>query len=173
MQRFFPTWTKPCVAVFSNHLQNWNLWFFRGAFLDWVFNFVGGSLWDLPLYLKLGSQIVPQTGPTKVGKKAGPPMEAPLFFWSQAKSAEQLISKIIFPSQHSDVTAFIKNGRAPKTHPKSPQNAKRSNFCQDELYLNSETNFFSLLVFTGSQGSKKLAARAPPRRYFSDENEKA
>ena len=99
-------------------------------------------------------------------------MEAPLFFWSQAKSAEQLISKIIFPTQYSDVTAFIKNERAPKTPPKSPQNAKRSNFFQEELYLNSETNFFSLLVFTGSQGSKKLAARAPPRRYFSDETEK-
>ena len=55
---------------------------------------------------------------------------------------------------------------------KSPQNAKRSNFFQDELYLNFETNFFSLLVFTGSQGSKKLAARAPPRRYFSDQTEK-
>ena len=82
-------------------------------------------------------------------------MEAPLFFWSQAKSAEQLISKIIFPTQYSDVTAFIKNERAPKTPPKSPQNAKRSNFFQEELYLNSETNFFSLLVFTGSQGSKK------------------
>ena len=100
-------------------------------------------------------------------------MEAPLFFWSQAKSAEQLISKIIFPTQYSDVTAFIKNEGAPKTPPKSPQNAKRSNFFQEELYFNSETNFFSLLVFTGSQGSKKLAARAPPRRYFSDENEKA
>ena len=81
-------------------------------------------------------------------------MEAPLFFWSQAKSAEQLISKIIFPTQYSDVTAFIKNEGAPKTPPKSPQNAKRSNFFQEELYLNSETNFFSLLVFTGSQGSK-------------------
>ena len=70
----FPTWTRPCeIAVFSNHLQNWNLWFFRGAFLDWVLNFVGGSLWDLPLCLKLGSQIVPQPGPSKVEKKAGPP----------------------------------------------------------------------------------------------------
>ena len=94
-------------------------------------------------------------------------MEAPLFFWSQAKSAEQLISKIIFPTQYSDVTALIKKERA------SPQNAKLKQFLRVNLYLKSETNFFSLLVFTGSQGSKKLAARAPPRRYFSDENEKA
>ena len=106
-------------------------------------------------------------------KKAGPPHGSSAVFWSQAKSAEQLISKITFPTQYSDVTAFIKNEGAPKTPPKSPQNAKRSNFFQEELYLNSETNFFSLLVFTGSQGSKKLAARAPPRRYFSDENKKA
>ena len=75
-------------------------------------------------------------------------MEAPLFFWSQAKSAEQLISKIIFPTQYSDVTALIKNERA------SPQNAKLKNFLRVKLYLKSETNFFSLLVFTGSQGSK-------------------
>ena len=47
-----------------------------------------------------------------------PPMEAPLLFWSQAKSAEQLISKIIFPTQYSDVRALIKKERA------SPQNAK-------------------------------------------------
>tara|TARA_B100000459_G_C8578321_1_gene202008 strand:- start:1003 stop:1293 length:291 start_codon:yes stop_codon:yes gene_type:complete len=76
-------------------------------------------------------------------------MEAPLFFWSQAKSAEQLISKIIFPTQYSDVTALIKNERA------SPQNAKLKNFLRVKLYLKSETNFFSLQVFTGSQGSKK------------------
>ena len=75
-------------------------------------------------------------------------MEAPLFFWSQAKSAEQLISKIIFPTQYSDVTALIKNERA------SPQNAKLKIFLRVKLYLKSETNFFSLLVFTGSQGSK-------------------
>ena len=75
-------------------------------------------------------------------------MEAPLFFWSQAKSAEQLISKTIFPTQYSDVTALIKNERA------SPQNAKLKNFLRVKLYLKSETNFFSLLVFTGSQGSK-------------------
>jgi hypothetical protein len=93
-------------------------------------------------------------------------MEAPLFFWSQAKSAEQLISKIIFPTQYSDVTALIKNERA------SPQNAKLKNFLRVKPYLKSETNFFSLLVFTGSQGSKNPAARAPPRRYFSDETEK-
>ena len=81
-------------------------------------------------------------------KKAGPPMEALLFFWSQGKSAEQLISKIIFSTQYSDVTALIKNERA------SPQNAKLKNFLRVKLYLKSETNFFSLLVFTGSQGSK-------------------
>ena len=75
-------------------------------------------------------------------------MEAPLFFWSQAKSAEQLISKIIFPTQYSDVTALIKNERA------SPQNAKLKTLLRIKLYLKSETNFFSLLVFTGSQGSK-------------------
>ena len=76
-------------------------------------------------------------------------MEAPLFFWSQAKSTEQLIWKIIFPTQYSDVTALIKNERA------SPQNAKLKNFLRLKLYLKSETNFFSLQVFTGSQGSKK------------------
>ena len=75
-------------------------------------------------------------------------MEALLFFWSQGKSAEQLISKIIFSTQYSDVTALIKNERA------SPQNAKLKNFLRIKLYLKSETNFFSLLVFTGSQGSK-------------------
>ena len=75
-------------------------------------------------------------------------MEAPLFFWSQAKSAEQLISKIIFPTQYSDDTALIKNERA------SPQNAKLKKNLRVKLYLKSETNFFSLLVFTGSQGSK-------------------
>ena len=75
-------------------------------------------------------------------------MEAPLFFWSQAKSAEQLISKIIFPAQYSDVTALTKNERG------SPQNAKLKNFLRLKLYLKSETNFFSLQVFTGSQGSK-------------------
>ena len=93
-------------------------------------------------------------------------MEAPLFFWSQAKSPEQLISKIISPTQHSDVTALIKNERA------SPQNAKPKKKLKVKLHLKSETNFFSLLVFTGSQGSKKLAPRAPPRRYFCDESEK-
>ncbi len=46
-------------------------------------------------------------------------MEAPLFFWLQAKSAEQLISKIIFPTQYSDVTAFIKK-EGPPTHPQNP-----------------------------------------------------
>ena len=86
-------------------------------------------------------------------KKAGPPMEAPLFFWSQGKSAEQLISKFIFPTQYSDVTALIKNERA------SPQNAKLKNLLRLKLYLKSETNFFSLLVFTGSQGSKNWRAR--------------
>ena len=60
----------------------------------------------------------------------------------------QISPKIIFPSQYSDVTAFIKKGRA------SPQNAKLKNFLRVKLYLKSETNFFSLLVFTGSQGSK-------------------
>ena len=75
-------------------------------------------------------------------------MEAPLFFWSQAKSAEQLISKTIFPTQYSDVTALTKNERA------SPQHAKLKNFLRVKLYLKSETNFFSLLVFTGSQGSE-------------------
>ena len=71
-----------------------------------------------------------------------------VFFWSQAKSAEQLISKIIFPTQYSDVTALIKNERA------SPQNAKLNNFFMVKLHFKSETNFFSLLVFTGSQGSR-------------------
>ena len=84
----FPTWTRPCeIAVFSNHLQDWNLWFFKVTFLGWVLNFVGGSLWDLPLCLKLGSQIVPQPGPTKMKNTAVPPTEAQLFFWSQANSA--------------------------------------------------------------------------------------
>ena len=36
----------------------------------------------------------------------------------------------------------------------SPQNAKLKIFLRVKLYLKSETNFFSLLVFTGSQGSK-------------------
>ena len=55
----------------------------------------------------------------------------------------------------------------------NPPKMQNGAIFQEDLYLNSENNFFSLLVFTGSQGSKKLAARAPPRRYFSDENEKA
>ena len=77
-----------------------------------------------------------------------------------------LILKMVLPRRYSDVTALIKNERA------SPQNAKLKILLRVKLYLKSETNFFSLLVFTGSQGSKKLAARAPPRRYFSDETEK-
>ena len=36
----------------------------------------------------------------------------------------------------------------------SPQNAKLKKLLKVKLYLKSETNFFSLLVFTGSQGSK-------------------
>ena len=60
----------------------------------------------------------------------------------------------------------------PKPLQNPPKMQNGAIFFQEELYLNSETNFFSLLVFTGSQGSKKLAARAPPRRYFSDETEK-
>ena len=55
---------------------------------------------------------------------------------------------MVFPTQYSDVTALIKNER------KSPQNAKLSNFFQGHLYLKYETNYFSLLVFTGSRGSK-------------------
>ena len=114
--------------------------------------------WGIPLR----STPVPQAGkpdcspawPQQGGKESWTPHGSSAVFWSQAKSAEQLISKIIFPTQYSDVTAFIKNEGAPKTPPKSPLNAKRSNFFQEELYLNSETNFFSLLVFTGSQGSK-------------------
>ena len=93
-------------------------------------------------------------------------MEAPLFFWSQAKSAEQLISKIIFPTQYSDVTALIKNERA------SPQNAKLNIFLRLKLYLKSETNFFFLTGFYWLTGLKKLAARAPPRHYFSGANKK-
>ena len=94
-------------------------------------------------------------------------MEAPLFFWSQAKSAEQLIWKIIFPTQYSDVTALIKKERA------SPQNAKLKKFLRIKLDLESETNFFFLTGFYWLTGLKKLAARAPPRRYFCEENEKA
>ena len=56
---------------------------------------------------------------------------------------------MVLPSQYSDVTALIKNERA------SPQNAKLKNFLRVKLHLKSETNFFSLQVFTGSQGSKK------------------
>ena len=75
---------------------------------------------------------------------------------------------MVLPSQYSDVTALIKKEGT------SPQNAKLKNFLRVKLYVTSETNFFSLLVFTGSQGSKNWRrARAPPRRYFSDENEKA
>ena len=86
--------------------------------------------------------------PQQGGKESWTPLEAPLFFWSQAKSPEQLIPKIISPTQYSDVAALIKNERA------SPQNAKLKNFLRVKLYIKSETNFFSLLVFTGSQGSK-------------------
>ena len=93
-------------------------------------------------------------------------MEAPLFFWSQAKSAEQLISKIIFPTQYSDVTAFIKNEGAPKTPPKSPQNAKRSNFFQEELYLNSETNFFPYWFLLAHRAQKTGGARATTTLFF-------
>ena len=108
--------------------------------------------------LTLRSTPVPQAGkpncspdwPHQGGKESWtPPWKLRCFFWSQAKSAEQLISKIIFPTQYSDVTALIKNERA------SPQNAKLKNFLRLKLYLKSETNFFSLQVFTGSQGSKK------------------
>ena len=113
------------------------------------------------------ARLFPSLAPPRWKRQLDPPMKAQLFFWSQAKSAEQLISKIIFPTQYSDVTALIKNERA------SPQNAKLKKKMRVKLHLKSETNFFSLLVFTGSQGSKKLPARAPPRRYFSDENEKA
>ena len=44
----------------------WNLWFPKVTFMAYALNFVGGSLWDLLLWLKLGSQIVPQTSPTKM-----------------------------------------------------------------------------------------------------------
>ena len=94
------------------------------------------------------ARLFPSLAPARWKRKLDPPMEAPLFFWSQAKSAEQLISKIIFPTQYSDVTALIKNERA------SPQNAKLKKILRVKLHLKSETDFFSLLVFTGSQGSK-------------------
>ena len=119
----------------------------------WCFSICFVNCWNL--FLRSGP--VAQAGkpncspdwPHQGGKESWtPPMEAPLFFWSQAKSAEQLISKIIFPTQYSDVTALIKNERA------SPQNAKLKKILRAKLYLKSETNFFSLLVFTGSQGSK-------------------
>ena len=98
MQRFFQTWTKPCVAVFSNHLQNWNLWFFRVTFLGWVLNFVGGSLWNLPLCLKLGSQIVPQPGPSKVEKKAGPPHGSSAVFLVASQISRAADFKNHFPN---------------------------------------------------------------------------
>ena len=126
-----------------------------------IFDFSGGRFW-IGFSILLGAhseiypcassweaKLFPRLAPPRWKRKLDPPMEAPLFFWSQAKSAEQLISKIIFPTQYSDVTALIKNERA------SPQNAKLKNFLRVKLYLKSETNFFSLQVFTGSQGSKK------------------
>ena len=95
------------------------------------------------------AQLLFPSLPHQGGKESWTPHGSSAVFWSQAKSAEQLISKIIFSTQYSDVTALIKNERA------SPQNAKLKNFLRVKLYLKSETNFFSLQVFTGSQGSKK------------------
>ena len=93
------TWTRPCeIAVFSNHLQDWNLWFFRVTFLGWVLNFVGESLWDLPLCLKLGSQIVPQPGPTKVEKTAGPPHEGSAVFLVASQISRAADFKNHFPN---------------------------------------------------------------------------
>ena len=70
------------------------------------------------------------------------------------------------PSQYSDVKALIKKEGT------SPQNAKLKNILRVKLYLESETIFF-LTGFYWLTGLKKLAARAPPRRYFCEENEKA
>ena len=86
-------------------------------------------------------------------------MEAPLFFWSQAKSAEQLISKIIFPTQYSDVTALIKNERA------SPQNAKLKKMMV-KLYLKSETNFFPYWFLLAHRAQKTGGARATTTLFF-------
>ena len=67
----------------------------------------------------LAQLLFPSLAPPKSGKESWTPHgSSAVFFWSQAKSAEQLTSEIIFPTQYSDVTALIKNERA------SPQNAK-------------------------------------------------
>ena len=72
------------VAKFGYHLLDWNLGFKTGRFSA-VFFCLLCELLELipgiyPLWLKLGSQIVPQTGSTKVEKNSGPPMEGQLFF---------------------------------------------------------------------------------------------
>ena len=126
--------------------------------------------WGIPLR----STPVPQAGkpdcspawPQQGGKESWTPHGSSAVFWSQAKSAEQLISKIIFPTQYSDVTAFIKNEGAPKTPPKSPLNAKRSNFFQEELYLNSETNFFPYWFLLAHRAQKTGGARATTTLFF-------
>ena len=86
------------ATKFWYHLPDWNLWFFKVTFLGWVLNFVGGSLWDLPLCLKLGSQIVPQPGPSKVEKKAGPPHGSSAVFLVASQFSRAADFKNHFPN---------------------------------------------------------------------------
>ena len=134
MQRFFPTWTKPCVAVFSNHLPDWNLWFFRVTFLGWVLNFVGGSLWDLPLCLKLGSQIVPQPGPTKVEKKAGPPHGSSAVFFGRKPNQQSSWFQKSFSQLNTQMSQpLLKMKGPPEPLQNPPKMQKRSNFFPQPL----------------------------------------
>ena len=95
------------------------------------------------------AQLLFPSLPHQGGKESWTPHGSSAVFLVASQISRAADFKNHFPTQYSDVTALIKNERA------SPQNAKLKIFLRLKLYLKSETNFFSLLVFTGSQGSTK------------------
>ena len=72
--------------------------FSKGCFWIGFWILLGGSLWDPPLWLQLGRKIVPQTGPTKVERKAGPPHGSSAVFLETSQISPGADFKNHFPN---------------------------------------------------------------------------